>query len=48
MSSVLTKNGAGDMVVISMETYRKREVKNIIDDTLLERKMELKSEWRYS
>jgi len=39
----LTKNGVGDMVVMSMETYRKREEKNKIHDTLLERELDLQA-----
>ena len=39
----LTKNGVGDMVVMSIETYRKREAKNAIHDTLLERELELQA-----
>ena len=39
----LTKNGIGDMVVMSIETYRKREAKNAIHDTLLERELELQA-----
>jgi len=39
----LTKNGVGDMVVMSMETYKKLEEKNKIHDTLLERELDLQA-----
>ena len=39
----LTKNGVGDMVVMSMETYRKREAKSKLNDTLLECELDLQS-----
>jgi len=39
----LTKNGVGDMVVMSMDTFKKHNARNKIHDTLLERELDLQS-----
>lgn len=39
----LTKNGVGDMVVMSMDTFKKHNSKSKIHDMLLERELDLQA-----